>query len=204
MQSLHDDDDWRVRAVLAAFQRVLKPVDHVLPHHVAAGFVWLMRVVNDDSAPPPWPVFSSAKSRDRSACTGCIHDAASRGAPVMFGATVTAKLYASEYLLILGMLRQVAYLPTVVGGQLRRVAGQNVFTVRRVPQCPRNEVIDKLRLGVARRDVDNQPLALAIEYPHQGIADNLMVPRLLPVKLLSLEEHPARKCVEVTLCLPAR
>src|SRR6185312_14237719 len=83
MQPLHDQDDRCIRSVLAAFQRVLEPLDHATADDIAARLVGLVRIVNQDRAAERVAMLARAVSGNRAARTYRVNAATFRGAPLV-------------------------------------------------------------------------------------------------------------------------
>ena len=83
MQPLHNHDNRRFRAVFTRFQRVLKPIDNVLPSDFASCFISFVQIVQYDCAAESLAVLTRAETCNRTACTCCVHHTARRRFPVM-------------------------------------------------------------------------------------------------------------------------
>ena len=85
------------------------------------------------------------------------------------------------------MLNQIAHVYRIVYRQRGRVARMDKLGIRHTPDCPRDKVHDsQFGLGIAWRNVDNQPPAFTVEYAHQGIANQLVMRRLHPFVAFAL------------------
>src|SRR5690554_8211970 len=73
MKSLHDDDDWRVRAVLPALHRGAEPVDHVQTRAIVACLACLVRIVTHDGAGARDTRFASPSPGDADSIPVSMH-----------------------------------------------------------------------------------------------------------------------------------
>src|SRR5690554_3734519 len=162
MKSLHDDDDWRVRAVLPALHGRAEPVDHVLAHDGAVCFAGLVWVVNNDCALKPTGQPACAAPGYRTLRTCRVNNAALLGAKLVFCGAVISNLSPRKYLLINLVAHYFTNAVSVICCKPLRVAGVNPFAVR-VYTCRPSDKVHHGQFCFAGpgRNVDNQTPCLA-------------------------------------------
>ncbi|CNO71897.1 Uncharacterised protein [Neisseria gonorrhoeae] len=195
VQALHNQDNRRVRAVLPGFDRVLKPVDDVLPPDLASRFICFVRVVNDDAAAESLPMPARTETCNRTARTCCVHHAACGCFPVMAAFACQCQIRKNRPILF--VLHQVPNLYGVIDRQRRRIARVDKLAIRHAPHRPRDKVHDRdFRFRVSRRNIDNQAFRFAVENTLERVADWRMVIRPLPNIAAPLIKHPAREHIQ--------
>ena len=202
VESLHDDDDWRIAAVDSVSDGGLESSVHSLSHHVAQRILWLDRVIDDDgsceSVGERVAVFvhsvhlSSSETCNLSERGGCIDASTLLCVPLRLGvASVLDPRF--KHRLVCFAVYDVLYGDGVVHCQVAGVG--EVYEIGGWIDCESHgdEVLNRqLGLAVSWCDVDDELVAFALQHLIQRIAYSLVVVSdNKPLASVLLEEVPS-------------
>ena len=202
VESLHDDDDWRVSAVDSVSDGGLESSVHSLTHHVAQRILWLDRVIdNDGSCESVWQWvamlvhsvhLSSSETCYLSEGGGCIDASSLLRVPLSLG--VASILHPGfKHRLVCFAVYDVLYGDGVVHCKVAGVG--EVYEIGGWIDCESHgdEVLNRqLGLAVSWCDVDDELVAFAPQYLIERIAYSLVVVSdNKPLASVLLEEVPS-------------